>query len=73
MRCVELTRRADGITVHVNPAHIVMICPRASDPDSPAAVSLATGEKLDVAETPEEVLQRIAELDRAAPHAAGGW
>jgi hypothetical protein len=71
MRCIELTRRGDGITVHVNPAQIVMVGPRTNDPDSAAAVSLSTGEKLDVAETHEEVLQRIHDLDRAAPH--GGW
>jgi hypothetical protein len=46
--CIELTRRADGIAVHVNLDHIVMVAPRASDPDSQAVVSLSTGDRLDV-------------------------
>ena len=71
--CIELTRRGDGIAVHVNLAHIVMVAPRASDPDSQAVVSLSTGNQLDVTETVEQVLGRIDELTQRAASAAGGW
>jgi hypothetical protein len=71
--CIELTKRGDGITIHVSLAHIVMIAPRASDPDSQAVVSLSTGNQLDVTETVEQVLGRIDELTQRAASAAGGW
>ena len=71
--CIELTRRGDGIAVHVNLAHLVMVAPRASDPDSQAVVSLSTGNQLDVAETVEQVLGRINETAQRAASAAGGW
>ena len=71
--CIELTRRADGIAVHINFAHIVMVSPRASDPDSPAVVSLSTGNQMDVAETVEQVLARINELTQRDASAASGW
>ena len=70
---IELTRRGDGIAVHVNLAHIVTVTPRADDPDSQAVVSLSTGSQLDVVETVEQVLGRIDELTQRVASAAGGW
>jgi hypothetical protein len=70
---IELTRRGDGIAVQVNLAHIVMVAPRASDPDSQAVVSLSTGDQLDVAETVEQVLGRIDELTQRDATDAGHW
>jgi hypothetical protein len=70
---IELTRRADGIAVHVNLAHIVLVAPRANDPDSQAIVSLSTGDTLDVAETVEQVLGRVDELALRAASDAGHW
>jgi hypothetical protein len=71
--CIELTRRGDGIAVQVNLAQIVMVAPRASDPDSQAVVSLSTGDQLDVAETGERVLGKIDELAQRVASAAGHW
>jgi hypothetical protein len=71
--CIGLTRRADGVAVHVNFAHIVVISPRANDPDSPAVVSLSTGNQLDVEETVEEILRRINYLHQRDASAASGW